>query len=1077
MNKQNSKFKWKHVILIAFLLMGVSQTMWSQKQTIKGTVISDNGDVLPGVSIVAKDVKLVGTATDFDGNFVIKVPSKVKSLIFSYLGFKTKVVSINGKMPLHVTMSTDSKQLEEVVIIGYGTQRRKDVTGAIASVKSEDLEKTVNQSIGDALQGRVAGLQVISEDGIPGGGFKINIRGAASISGSTEPLYVVDGFPIEVYGDNVDNDTGYEGGGSSSGLDFMDASLIESIEVLKDASATAIYGARGANGVIIITTKKGKAGKTKINYSVSTSLSVVPDDRIPTMFSTDDVFDYLNKLDYYNPKNNRSWNDTTQEWEYLRELSEFTLRNPYSDDEEDMFTREQWNNQLSDTDWVRKILKTGVVTNHSLSISGGNPGNLYNFSASYLKNEGVAVGSGYNRFVVNINLNNRLSDRLSVKTTISPSYSKQYGTGGGGGSIRNEWGLFSRAMNTAPYIQVGNLEGIEDEFDGNIFSDPVYQAENEISNTYKYGFRGMTKLTYKITDELSANVDFGIKYDLKKQRRFNPATFGMGSKPAIMGQAIRQNSEQKSYTNSNTLNYNKKFGKHRINAVIGFTQQSKMSDQITEKARRFDLDVQDGSVDFDLANFYFKPKIRIQEVKQNGLLSRVNYVFNNKYSVTGTLRRDGDSRFNKKNRYRYFPSASFAWTLSEEDFLKNSDVIDNWKLRLSYGKAGNSGTRPRDSREQFVVSNYTFGGKMFTGYGSKLLVDNELTWQSTLQYNAGMDVTLFGDRINLVVDAYLRKTIDMILDQPLPPNTGYAYMRTNSGDLDNWGYEFTLNTENIKSENFLWTTNLTFAIDRSKVLSLNGPDQQLFKTRLDHHGNSVALQVGENIGTWVGYQYEGVYKSWEEIEASQITKNIRGDNLQPGDPKYADMNGDNKINDEDITIIARTQPKFHGGIWNNFKIKNFELGLFFTYKYKFDVINGDKFKHTYHSRGGSNMLLASALDAWSPDNPNSNNPGFHFDTGAATPPLSSYHVEDGSFIRLQNVKLSYNIPRKVLEKSFIKSCKIAFNITNAYLWTKYSGSDPETSVSRGKYGNLAPNLDWGAYPRTRNWNTTLKIGF
>jgi len=378
MSKLNLKFKMKHILVIAFIFIGVSQTMWAQRTTITGIVKSDSGDVLPGVTILAKDVKSIGAATDFDGNFEIKVSDKVKTLIFSYVGFKTQEIQLKGRKTLNVVLITDSNQLEEVVVIGYGTQRRKDVTGAIASVKSEELERTINQNFGDAIQGKVAGVQVVSEDGIPGGGFKINIRGASSITGSTQPLYVVDGFPIEVFGDNPDSDTGYEGGGSSDALDFLDPSLIESVELLRDASATAIYGARGANGVVIITTKQGKAGKTKINFSTSFSLSRVPDNRIQDMFSTADTFDYLTQKDYYELGENRSWNETSGEWEYAQELSEFTLDNPYSDEEDDKLNREEWNSLLYDTDWPREILRDGTVSNHVLSIAGGTEGNLYN---------------------------------------------------------------------------------------------------------------------------------------------------------------------------------------------------------------------------------------------------------------------------------------------------------------------------------------------------------------------------------------------------------------------------------------------------------------------------------------------------------------------------------------------------------------------------------------------------------------------------------------------------------------------------------------------------------------------------
>ena len=1090
MCKHLSKFKQTQIIIMVFVLFGLTQSMLAQRQDITGTVKSESGEVLPGVTILTKESKSTGTATDFDGNFSLKVPEKVNTLIFSYVGFKSQEVLIAGRSVVNVNLVAEENELDEVVVVGYGTQKRRDVTGAIASIKAAELERTVNANLGDALQGRVAGVQVLSEDGTPGGGFKINIRGASSISGSTQPLYVVDGFPIEVFEGDPDLDTGYEGGGSSDPLDFLDPALIESIEILKDASATAIYGARGANGVVIVTTKQGKAGATRINYTVSGSVSAVRDAGVQNMLSTSEYFDYHTARGFYGP-DNRSWDATNEEWVYSNpDISTFRLENPYPEDPDvpEFLTRDEWNNELTDTDWPREILRTGLLVNHVLSVSGGGEKNQYNYTGSYLKNEGVAKGSGYDRFVLNVNLKNKFSERLSAQTTLSPTISSQYGTGGGGSSVRNSWGPFTRAMNTAPYARVGASYYTEDDYDdiadNPIYQDPVYQLENEINNNKKYGFRGMTKWTYKITDNLKAVVDVGVRYDHQEQRQYNPPGFGIGKKGAG-GRARRVDKNGWSWNNSNLLNYNKKFGKHRLDLTAVYTQQSKRSENYTQQATGFDESIEDGSTDFDLATEYNTPKIRIQEIKQTGLLGRVNYTYDNRYSLTASLRRDGDSRFakNPDNIYRNFPAFGFAWNISNENFMDNADFIDNLKLRMSYGKSGNSGTRPKDSREAFVPLNYSFGDYtgsgtiLNSGYGNRIVVDDKLTWQETYQGDIGMDISFFKNRINLVADVYMKNTEGMILDQPLQPNTGYSYIRTNAGDLDNWGLEFQLITDNIRTENFTWTTNISWAADRSEVKSLNGPTSQVFKDRLTG-GNSIVLQVGENIGTWLGYEMDGVYNSWEEIEASPITQTIRGDLLQPGDPKYVDFSGDGRINTDDLTIIAQTQPKFHGGIWNNFVIKNFEFGFFLTYKYGFDMINGDKLKFNYHSRGGGNMSMTNIIDQpWTPDNPDSEYPGYHVDAGSSPLPLSSYHIEDGSFVRLQNINLTYNIPHYVLKDSFLNSVQLQFNVSNVHLWTKYTGSDPENSVNRGQYANLGPNLDWGSYPRPRNFNITAKIGF
>jgi TonB-linked SusC/RagA family outer membrane protein len=1082
MRKHVLKLNLHRVLMIAFFFVALSQQMWAQKQNVSGTVLSDSGEPLPGVTILTKESKSIGTVTDFDGNFMLSLPEKVTTLIFTYVGFEDKHVVITGKQNIKVMLAPANNELEEVVVVGYGTQRRQDVTGAITSVKAEELDRTVNLNLGEALQGKVSGLQVLSEDGTPGGGFSVKIRGASSISGSAEPLYVVDGFPIEVFANDLDTDTGYAGGESSSPLDFLDAALIESIEVLKDASATAIYGARGANGVVIITTKKGKQGDVKINYSVSTSLTTVPKARVPDMMNTSEIFDYRVNQDYYSEAN-RKRIPGTEEWSYEKAYDEFTVPHPYNSERE--MTKSEWNNELSDTDWMDEVLRLGVVTNHVLGISGGSDQVLYNYSLSYLKNEGVVVGSGYDRFVLNMNLRNTFSEKFFLQTTFSPSYSKQYGTGGGGGAqAQNSWGFFTRTLATMPYVAFDDESSSvdeedfvdEDQDDLPYFNNPLYQAENEINNNTKYGLRLMTKATYTIFEGLRANIDFGLSYNQANRRFYSPASFGVGALKRAQGRAIRTDKSGVSYTNSNILNYNTNFGDHRITATAGYTQQSRSSEVYNQEGNQFEETVKDGSVEFDKAGSYKTPKIRNQEIKQIGILARANYVYDNKYSVTATIRRDGDSRFNADSRYRNFPSAALAWTISKENFMANATAIDNWKLRFSAGSAGNSGTRPNDSRETFVDYKYEFGDGYYTGGGSRLLVDENLTWQTTNQYDFGSDISLFKKRISFVTDIYYRHTKDLILDSPLAPNTGYVMYRTNAGELANWGLELALNTVNVRSKNFEWSSSLTMSFDRSNVIDLNGPQEQVFADRLTSN-RSVSLIVGENIGTWTGYKVDGLYDSWAEIEASSIST-INGRDLVPGDPKYVDLNGDGEINLSDIDIIADTQPLFYGGLYNNIKYKNFGFSFFLNFKYNYDVVNGDLYKWqlTHSTEGGNGKnQFASSLNAWSPDNTDTTVPGYNNIT--ANGYLTSNHIEDGSHIRLQNVSFTYDVSKKLLEDSVINSIRLAFNINNVYLWTKYSGTDPDNSVSRGKNSNLAPNLDYGAYPRARAWNTTLKIGF
>jgi len=1083
--------------LLMFCCMAITH---AQNKTITGTVKDETGLPLPGVTIALVSKKapgkmLKGTATDFDGNYSINTKSKNRSLTFSYIGYINQTVSIGENNVINVTLKANVSQLEEVMIeVGYGTQRKSDVTGAIQRIGAEEIARTQNLDLGDALAGKVAGVQLIDEDGTPGGGFKINIRGAASITGSTEPLYIVDGFPIEVFGDS-DDTSEFSGGSSSNPLDFLDMASIETLDILKDASATAIYGARGANGVVIITTKKGKLGKTRFTYSSSYSIASVDQSRIARAMNTSEYFDYLTKIDYYalvdGDSGNRQYNDTTKAWEYLAPIDSFGLTFQDRNDE-DVFVSRDVLRSLPTTDWQDELFGSGEVMNHSVNASGGKEGVLYSFTGSYLDQKGIVINTGYKRTTFSLKLDTKLTEKLSALTTISHSLSKTYGIGGGGGNFSSSWGLFARATQTRPYILLDDT-GVDDEFDIDgltedqaLFSNPVYQSEVTSNINEKTAYQLGTKLKYKITKDLTASSSFAYRSDASNAKFYNPPGFGRS------GQARLTDKRQTSFVNNNTLLYKKRFNnKHDFSLLLGYTQQSKRTERLLLRARGFEANVTNGAENLEKATSISQPVNRIEEINQVGILSRLTYAYDRKYSFTASLRRDGDSRFNKDNRYRYFPSAGFAWTISRENFLKDSNVIDNLKLRITAGKGGNSGIRPQNSRETFIPFNYTFGGELVSGEAAQRVIDPNLTWQSTTQYDAGLELAMFGNRIRLTTDVYLRKTVDMILDRPLPYELGFNLLRTNVGDIDNYGLEIGLNTQIIKSDKFSWDTNLTMSFDRSEILSLGGPEQQFFANRVVSAPNSTVLQVGENVGTWYGYVMDGVYNTQEELDAHvsinsdgneiPVTRTVGGREIQLGDPKYSDLNSDGKIDHNDQKIISKTQPDFYGGLWNNFKIGNFELGLFFRFKYNFDVINGNKLKHTYNIRFGANNQLASNLNAWSPDNPLSEQPRFGLDPDTGTTaglPLSSYHVEDGSFIRLQNVNFKYNLPVEAMKNvGFINSCQIYFNVTNAFLWTKYSGSDPETSVSRGQLSNLGPNLDWGAYPKTRNFTMGLKASF
>lgn len=1071
--KQQRKMKrgFRSISLLVLLLFCFTTIAQAQEVVITGTVTDEAGIPIPGVTILVVGTgqsetgnNLQGTSSDFDGNYSIKLDNRNNSLVFSYIGYKKQIVIIGAENTINVTLVTDISQLDEVVIVGYGTQSRRDVTGAITTINTETIERTANATIEQALNGKIAGVNILSSDGAPGSGIRVRIRGGTSINANNEPLYVIDGMPIEVDYSVSDGPAEVEGP-STSPLANLDPNSIASINVLKDASAAAIYGARGANGVVIITTKSGRSGKAEITFDTSITSSSVPESRFVDLLTTSQYGELL----------------------INRQLYAGGVEDPtvtFGDDNLTPVEEQARYDALPNTNWQKELYRTGYLTKHALQARGGNDKNTYAIGATYFKNEGAIVNSFFKRYNFNVNIQNKLTDKLKIKTVLLPSYSVKQGPISGGDFSQSKLGIVIRALTRRTDRGIGIQE---DDVDGEVgvWVDPVTEAKRAQNFTNTFGFNGNTNISYQFAKGLTGSIRIGARVNEGKTKSYYTKDYGRGF--IANGIGTRYHYQNLSWNNQNMLRYRKTFGKknkHKLNALAVF-EQTYVSRE-TEYLSVEDFPIE--TLGFNALQNGLLPKVPetfITETNLKSYLARVNYGFNDTYNLTLSMRADGSSRFGPKNKWGYFPAVGFAWNAHNENFLKNVDAISNIKLRLSYGQTGNQGIPAYGSFAVLGVTNTIFSDQVAAGLSVTSLPNPNLKWEFTDQYDIGLDVALFDHRVSLAADVYYKRTEDLLLQVPIPLSTGFGSRLTNIGNIENKGLEVALNTVNLDGK-FKWTTDFTFSVNRNKVLDLGGSEERTFMDQFSRLFTG-SIRVGESLGNWIGFETNGVFTSDDELtDTAYGTPTSVNTNGIPklGDVKYVDQltedtdgdgiadAADGVINDEDITIIARTQPKHFGSMYNNFSYKGFNLGLLFTYKYGFDVINANRHRMLASGYGKFNKT-ADMANHWTPLNTDTNVPRADYqDTN-----FTDRFVEDGSFIRLQSVNLSYNLPFDAAEKIGFKSLKIYSNIDNLFLWTKYSGYDPEVSVARGQRAITSQNLDYGAYPRALNVTFGVKVGF
>lgn len=1019
--------RWLWAILLLW-------TVTAFAQNISGKITDENDQPLPGVSILEKGTK-TGTSTKTDGNYTIRISSSGAILVFSFVGYLPQEIAVGNQSIINLTLKPDLKQLGEVVVVGYGTQQKKDLTGAIASVGSKDIQKVPVSGIDQALQGQVAGLQISQSNGAPGGNTNILIRGIGSISGGNEPLFVIDGYPVT-------------NSGIGNPLNTINPNDIESIDVLKDASATAIYGSRGSNGVIMVTTKRGKAGKTRIEVDAYTGFQQV-----------------TKKLELMNSQEFARYVIDGRNNGYLDNVPTGKITDPNSvrPNSYQIPTILQGDiSKLPTYDWQDAIFRTAPIRNYQVSASGGNENIRYSISGGYFDQQGIVISSGLKRYSFRANLDGNLSKKIKVGISVLPSFTSQDDVEAIGHSSN---AVIQAALAISPYIPIyddqGNYTNTFNPKEGDIsYAHAVNMAENlKIAGT-QFRFLGNAYLEYEVLKDLKFKTTFGTDLNYSKTRRFEPSSLN----PTLsVGQSVARasNSEISNWLSENTLSYKKTFQKHGIDALVGFTAQNAVTNTINANAVNFpDLlidNINGGTVNAGGESIIVHNML--------SYLGRINYVFNDKYLITATIRRDGSSRFGADNRWGTFPSASVGWRMSEEAFLKNVKFISDLKLRASYGLTGNNAIGDYRAIGQIASTNYAIGNVLTPGLSRSSFTNAALGWESMKQLDIGIDLALFKNRLAITADYYEKKNTDMLFNIQTPAATGLTEAVVNLGEVQNKGIELGFVSRNTVGD-FKWTTNFNITFNKNEVTAMSTDAEKILSTSGGRAAYTIT-QVAYPIGSFYGRRILGIFLTDEEAKAYGKQPFAKG-----GDTKWADLNNDGRVDDNDREVIGSPHPDFFFGFNNNFSYKNFTLDIMTS-----GMVGQEIWNQTFSvaNSGVQNGLKEIAMGRYiSPDKPGGGKYGRSI-RGSRNGGSAGYALQDGSFVRIRNISFGYALPSSLVNKLKLNSVRIYATATNLFTFTKYNGFDPEVSNSGDDL--RAAGLDFGTYPQARTYSFGVNLSF
>ena len=1061
-------------LISALVMLFCVTDMFAQGITVTGRVVDESGEPLIAVTVFEEGKTSNGTMTDIDGNYSLNVSSAKATIVYSCLGFAEVKETVGLRKAINVTLTEEKLSIDaaEVVSVGYGSVTRRDLTGSVSKVDMGEILKAPVTNFDQALTGKVAGVVVTTSDGALGAEANITIRGNNSLTQSSAPLYIIDGFPTE-----------------SSMATALNSADIESIDILKDASATAIYGARGANGVIVITTKQGVEGKPKVNFSSSWTVSHIANKA-----------DLMNGYEFVQLQNEiyeLSGNTNA----YIKPTEEDTAAGIKSYSLEDYLDESRWN------DWQDNIYRTSLSQNYNLSISGGSKeaGNRYNVSMSVVDQNGIIVKSNFQRYQGKVNFQQKLGKKVTfdfmanysrqITNGVTPTNAQQ-SSSATGWLIYSVWGY----RPVKPKAQWGVSGDMVDEMiDADVASsndyrfNPAMTVRNEYRKTLVDYLNASAGLTWDIFEDLKLKITGGYTMNKRRREEFNGTQTYTGYEGSPSGKGINGGiywNDKMTWVNDNTLTYTKRFNrKHNFTFLAGFTLSGEKFDYKGTYATQMTTESL-GLNGLHTGSYQTVTPWQYDWTMMSGFF-RVNYNFKYKYYLTASFRADGSSKFPKTNRWGYFPSAGLSWNINREDWLKDKSWLSNAKLRASWGLTGNNRTTtPYDFYSQISTLpgnpdsyDYVFDGNIVSGYYPSNMSNDNLKWETTEQFNVGLDFSVFDSRIKLTADWYLKNTRDLLLQATIPASSGYTSAMLNVGSMQNMGYEVTLDLVPVQKKNFTWNMNFNIAVNRNKVTALTNDQYSLLRSvSWDQRFNAqypYITQVGKPSGMMYGFIYEGTYKPEEFTAGGASLKDgiaymtsVGQDKVRPGDPKYRDINKDGLIDDNDRTVIGCGQPLHTGGFGNTFNFYGFDLNVFFSWSYGNDVINANRLYFENGSITNTNQLK-SYTKRWTPQNPTSDIPRVGADI-ASMFVYSSRVVEDASFLRLRNVTLGYTLPRKVLRKMHFDTMRFYVSAENLWTLTNYSGPDPEVSTRNSV---LTPGFDWSAYPRAMGVTAGLSFTF
>ncbi len=1023
--------------ILAIILTLSSYSTFAQEITIHGKVVDENKNPLPGVSVIIEGTT-TGTITNIDGTYTLTVNiSTSKVITFSFVGY-TKVSKdiVAGVLTYDAIMIPESTVLDEIVVIGYGTQRKEDVTVSISSVKAKELTSPAALSLDQSLQGQASGVVVSQSTGKPGAPVSIRIRGTTSINGTNEPLYVVDGIPIITNASDLTSGTIQ--GSEQNPLVGINPNDIESVQILKDASATAIYGARGANGVMLITTKHGKKGEMQVNFNSSFGFQKLS-----------------KKMDLLN----------------ARELAE--LGNAAVVEARIYYPTVAFNSAFAlpsrfgeGTDWQDQIFRVASLTNQQISVRGGNENTQYFMSGNFAKQEGIIHNSDFSKGTFRLNLDNQLSKSIKTGINLNLSHSTNNGVTTGVPNVLSNVIAMALFSNPGQEVYDATQEGGYTYESNTINKIPNPVAEINETKTLITANRviGDFYTDWRIIKDLLFKFKIGIDGFFNKEQQYIPSFIKRGQDK---GKGSNVNIQGYTWLIENTLTYSLIHQKHHFNILLGQTAQKYVSESADIAVERFDDD----------RLGYYNLGLALDKTILTGYntwamlsgLGRIMYNFDNKYYLTVSGRLDGSSKFGTRHKYGFFPSVSAAWRVSKESFMLNLTAINDLKLRFSAGTVGNEGIPSGSSLSLIANRSYYFGeGANSEVIGAYVysLQNDDLKWEVTTQYDVGIDLSMFKSRIELITEAYLKNTSDLLLYMPVNKSSGFDYVWANVGDMQNRGLEFSLNTVNL-NENFKWNTRLNLSFNRNEVTNLD-KSEDIYGTPIMNIVDWTKVSEGKPIGIIYGYKSDGI------IQLSENPENVPffpAKIPRYGDRKYVDKNNDGKLTIDDYYELGNTNPDFSFGFRNTFAYKNFSLDIFIQGDYGNEIVNFNRFQ--LESFDGFQNNSTVALKRWTTENPTNDYPRANASPHGIV--MSDVVVEDGSYARLKEVTLAYTIPEKYLIKAGIKSIQLAISGRNLFTLTKYSGYDPEVSIYGGSvYGKGA---DYGAYPVARSIILSLNATF